>query len=216
MIKIGYQGEMGSNSEAVAEIYTKEKNYKMGEYSLIPLVESTRVINALKSGEIDYGIVAVRNSEAGLVEETCRAMAGKEFVCVKKIVLPIHHCIFIKPDADVKDIRFVTSHIQALNQTRKNRSIRFPDWAEEETNDTAAAARYLSEGILPGDHAVICRKNAGEKYGLKLLYENIEDSPDNRTEFSVLKMPYADGLFGGYQTSESIAKLIEQLMREEK
>ena len=56
-----------------------------------------------------------------------------------------------------------------------------------ETNDTASAARNLSEGFFGDDYAVICRKNAGEYYNLQLVHENIEDLCNNKTEFQVYK-----------------------------
>lgn len=92
----------------------------------------------------------------------------------------------------MEEIKFITSHIQALRQTENNRKLSFPNWSEQETNDTASAARNLSQGVLPDDYAVICRKNAGEKYGLKLVCENIEDDENNRTEFRVYKLPEGD------------------------
>ena len=53
--------------------------------------------------------------------------------------------------------------------------------------DTAIAARYLADGRLPEDTAVLCRKNAGEAFGLHLVAENLEDDPRNMTEFILIK-----------------------------
>ena len=187
MIRIGYQGEVGSNNEAAAEIFAEEQGFSKDEYELIPLVESRYVVSYLKANKIDYGVVASRNSVAGPVKETYEAIKDEYFEFVQTVILPIHHCIFIKQHMEPENIKVVTSHIQALNQTKNNRHIRFPNWEDKETNDTASAARNLSEGIFPDDYAVICRKNAGERYGLKLVCENIEDVRNNRTEFRVYK-----------------------------
>ena len=55
MIRIGYQGIEGSNSEEAARKIAKQ--LKLSEYELIPLVTSKTVIDKLKRDEIDYGVV---------------------------------------------------------------------------------------------------------------------------------------------------------------
>lgn len=192
MIRIGYQGEIGSNNEAAAEVFVKDLGLNKGEYELVPLVESRYVASYLKSKKIDYGIVATRNSEAGAVKESYEAIKDEYFEFVQTIILPIHHCVFIKPNVSEDSVTVITSHIQALRQTENNRKERFPNWVEKEANDTASAARNLSEGIFPDNYAVICRKNAGEHYGLKMISENIEDEGNNRTEFRVYKVSSMD------------------------
>lgn len=153
---------MATNAEAATLEYAIcENNHKI-EYELIPLVNSQNVINLLKAGGIDYGVVAIKNSIAGPVEETINALKGGKYEVVKRIVLPMHHCIFIKPNINVEQIEYIASHKQALSQTRINRNRLFLNWKEKETKDTALAAKELSEGILPDNYAVICRKNAGE------------------------------------------------------
>lgn len=192
MIKIGYQGEVGSNSEEAAYEFAKEKGLQEGEYELVPLVESRYVVSALKQKKISFGVMATRNSVAGTVIETYEAIKDEYFELVATVILPIHHCVFIKPNVEMEEIKVITSHVQALHQTENNRKLSFPNWSELEANDTASAARNLSQGVLPDDYAVICRKNAGEKYGLKLVCENIEDDKNNRTEFRVYKLSEMD------------------------
>ena len=55
-------------------------------------------------------------------------------------------------------------------------------------SDTAIAAEMLSDGRLTEDTAVVCRRNAGEMFGLSMLYENIEDLEGNMTEFKLLRL----------------------------
>ena len=192
MVRIGYQGESGSNSEAAAKRFVKSRGFKSGEYKLVPLVESRYVVSNLKAKKIDYGVVATRNSCAGAVAETYEAIKDEYFEFVDTIILPVHHCVFIKQGVSIDHIKVVVSHIQALKQTRKTIQDKFPTWTKREVSDTAFAARNLAEGILPDDCAVICRKNAGDEYNLLMICENIEDDPNNRTEFRVFKNPTID------------------------
>ena len=184
---IGYQGDIGSNAEAAAEELVRALGLKSGECEFVPLIDSESVARALKDGTIKYGVMATKNLIAGEVLETKLALKKGGLKEVGAVTLPIHHCIFCKPGADVAKLEYITSHPQALKQTRKTRGKLGLKLKETEYRDTAIAARDLSEGKLSENHAVICRKNAGELYGLKLLYENIEDDKNNRTEFKLFE-----------------------------
>ena len=71
MIKIGYQGMEGSNSEEAARIIAEQLAFS--EYELIPLITSKMVVDKLKMKEIDYGVMAIKNSLGGTVQETHEA-----------------------------------------------------------------------------------------------------------------------------------------------
>lgn len=182
-MKIGYQGMENSNSDSAARLFV-ERNEKLRceDVEYIPLVSSKNVVESLLSGKIDYGVLAIKNNVAGEVEETKEALEGaKKIKIIDSLDMKIHHCVFAL-DKDTK-IEAVASHIQALIQTRKNIKRLFGNVQEIEVEDTAIAAKYLREGKLSKNTAVICPKNAGQKYSLTILYENIEDNADNVTTF---------------------------------
>ena len=183
-VRIGYMGIPGSNSEAAAKGFAVMMGWS--DPVLIPLVDSRRTINALEAGECDYGVVAFRNIEAGPVIETRRALADKDMKFVASQWVPIHHCVFVKGEPE--RITAVSSHIQALLQCRQSLKRLFPDAELQESEDTALSAQYLAEGRLPDTTAVICRRNAGEMFGLNMIYEDIEDRDDNMTEFYMFKV----------------------------
>ncbi len=185
-LKIGYQGLEGSNAEEAAHRLAKKLDDENIEF--IPLVDSKTVVGELKRKNIDYGVVAVRNSLAGTVVETFEAIKNEYLELVGTEILKIHHCLFKSTKIELSEIDTIASHIQALKQTANNRKNFFPNCTEYEVEDTAIAAKYLSEGKLKETVAVLCRKNAGEMYGLDLVYENLEDDADNATEFRLFKM----------------------------
>ena len=96
------------------------------------------------------------------------------------------HSLFTKNKND--QIKFVASHIQALNQTKGTRQKLIPNATEIECTDTAYAAKMLAEEKYPNTYAIICRKNTGLFYNLFLLAENIEDNPENKTTFGLFKL----------------------------
>jgi prephenate dehydratase len=161
----------------------------MQNIELLPLISSQNVIDNLKTGQINYGVVAIRNSIGGRVEETYDAIKDENLEVVAEETLAIHHCLF-KKNKDVRDeeINLIISHVQALKQTEKSLGFLYPSIKTMEIEDTAIGARKLAEGIYDDKTAVICRKNAGERFGLVLVKEDIEDSKDNRTEFKMFRV----------------------------
>ena len=115
-MKIGFQGDLFSNSEEAA--FKFSKIHKIKTPCFIPLISSRRVVTALLNKEIDYGVLALENKIAGPVQETLNALSNK-IKMIDTLTLPIHHSLFIK-NKDYK-IDSITSHIQALKQTVKYR-----------------------------------------------------------------------------------------------
>ncbi len=191
MIKIGYQGIEGSNAEQAAKDLVKKLDLRDVEY--VPLVDSPHVIKAMKTGETDFGVCAVYNSAAGMVLETFFATNGVELLIRGETTMNIHHCLF-KKSADIpsENLRFVASHILAIKQCENSIRYRYPQLKSIEVDDTGKAAKDLAEGELTEEYAVLCRKNAGEMFGLCLMDENIEDYKDNRTHFCLFELKNKD------------------------
>lgn len=183
-MRIGYMGIPLSNSEEAATLFAERNGWT--DCELVPLMDSAGVVEALVAKKIDYGVVASHNITAGPVEETEKALKKHNNIeTVQTETVPIHHCVFVKNNTCITAI---ASHIQALLQTRENLSRLYPGAEMIEVEDTAYAAKELSENILPDNVAVICRKNAGIAFGLILAHENIEDRKDNMTSFSLLRI----------------------------
>lgn len=184
-IKIGYMGLRFSNSEEAALEFAKSNDWT--DYELLPLVSSMNVVRSLENGESDFGVVASNNIGAGPVIETELALREKDNIeLLQTKVVYIHHCVFVKRK-DVR-IRTLASHVQALLQTKNTLEKLYPNTDRLEVEDTALAAKMLSEGLLPDSCAVICKKDAGKFYNLILEHENVEDRKDNLTTFTLLKM----------------------------
>lgn len=179
----------GSNAHVAAMELAKSQRFEGVEY--VGLISSINVVNELEKGNIDYGVVATKNSIGGEVVESMNALRNRPLELVATHILPIHHFLF-KKSADISNesLRKVASHIQALRQTSLYIKKNFPAIEESiEVEDTALSAYRLAKGELNEDTAVICSKLAGESAGLTLVASSIEDQKDNRTEFRLLKKP---------------------------
>ena len=183
-MRIAYQGIPGSNSEAVSVLFAQNQGFVAPSY--LPAVHSQGVIDLLNAGEAEYGVMATRNLMAGEVEESRAALESFSHLTVDAQWLSVHHCLFVR-DEGVTKIDCIASHVQALGQCRRTLSRRYGGVEQREVEDTALAARYLAEGKLGQNTAVLCRKNAGEAFGLHLVEENLEDDPRNMTEFVLIK-----------------------------
>ncbi len=185
IIRIGYMGIPFSNTEEMALIFSKKFDLKDAE--LVPLMSANNVMDELVAGRVDYGVLAVENKFAGIVEESRIAKAGVRNL--KELDLmwsPIHHCVFKRNKDD--EVRSLISHIQALMQSQNNLRRLYPGAEFVECEDTAYAAEMLSKGELPEGSAAVCRRDAGEHYGLYLDNENVEDNKENMTRFSLVKL----------------------------
>lgn len=192
-MRVGYQGVPGSNSERAACIMVPSAC--PAGATLVPLVGSRQVVDALLAGTIDYGVLAVRNSIGGVVRETEEALAAiqaRTVITMSTVVLDIRHNLYKLPGIPDGRLRRVASHEQALRQTRRTRTERWPDLAETPVADTAIAARWLTEGRLPSDVAVICGEEAGTACGLELMAADIQDG-ESRTEFHLIGLAGNDG-----------------------
>ncbi len=186
MENVGYMGVPGSFSEVAAEELLQQVG--MTDATLIPLVCSQNILDALRAKEVSYGVLGIRNTTAGPVSEFVKAFDGVSYKVLGEYVLPIHHCLFKKSDVEESALTQVSSHPQAFRQTDHTRAQRWPNLTEHAIEDTAIGAEWLAKGELPATTAVICSRKAGLSWNLDLIAENIEDSTENKTTFWLLQL----------------------------
>jgi len=183
--KIIYQGICGSFSEVAAEKLARQEN--IFKYDLVPAISSENVCYCVDNGNADYGVVAIKNSTVGIVNETKKAIEKRNLSIISVVSFPIVHCLFkFSEIISIDNIKYVASHEQAIGQCRNTIKSIAPKAKEIVVEDTALAAKKLNEGSLSSDTAVICSKKAGEIYNLCLIREMIQDCDTNTTYFALL------------------------------
>lgn len=140
-----------------------------------------------KDGNV-IGMVAIENTIAGSLLHNYELLRDSGMQIVGEHKLRISHSIMCLPEDEWTDITEVNSHPVALMQCREFLK-RHPDLKVVEADDTAGAARNISEHRLRG-HAAICSKFAASLYGMKVLEEGIETNKHNFTRFLVLCDPW--------------------------
>lgn len=183
-IKVGVSGDQGSFSEEAAIIYSTGLGFKP---QIVYLIDMERVLLALNTDAIDFGIFPVVNSRGGLVHPAFKAMGKYQFKMIDEIWLDVKQSLLSKKNIVKADIKAVASHSQALAQCERYLEKEFPKIKLIEWEDTAKAARDLAEGKLKRNVAVITPARCAQMYGLQVLDRNIQDTHPNLTTFIVVK-----------------------------
>ena len=203
---VAFQGEHGAYSEIAS------RNLMPQSAAYLPCSKFSDVFSGVDDGGFDIGIVPVENSLEGAVTQVNNLLTQTSLKVVGETVVPIHHCLLVKPDTDHREIKAVYSHPQALGQCagfleRNNLEPR-PYY------DTAGAAKMLIEEDVTA--AAIASPLCADIYGLEILKEHIEDDPSNQTRFLMLsKTPYrgddGDKCSLVFATTHEAGKLFEVL-----
>jgi len=176
--KIAYLGPEGSFTHQAAE----SRFGAMSEY--LPLATIPSVFEAINAGRAKYGIVPLENNQEGVVNETIDNLGTFDLKIVAEIPLSIAFAFATTSDR-VEDINRVYSKDIAFRQCRKFLYSTFSDSLVEQipTNSTSKAVKLA---LKDNNAAAICSHIAAKTYNLPILYDNIEDSPDNFTRFLII------------------------------
>ncbi|MDP3698134.1 MAG: prephenate dehydratase domain-containing protein [Nanoarchaeota archaeon] len=136
-----------------------------------------QTVTAKKTGQ---GIIPLENMLEGSVRESIKNFLRYQVKINKAYTMPIHHCLA----AQDQNYEVIASHAQALAQcsgfVKKQRNIT----AEE----CASTAKAMSMAAANKKYAAIGSREAAEYQGLPILYQNIEDNPDNVTKFVAISL----------------------------
>ncbi len=174
-LRIGYLGPPGSFSNAAAV----RKFGSSVEY--VPLADIPSVFQEVVRGHSDYGLVPVENSLHGGVVDTLDAFLASSARICAEVKITIHHNLLAK--CPWEQVRTVYSKPEVFSQCRQWLASTARDRDVQPAPSTSKAAEMAA--AQPGI-AAIGSTLAGELHGLHVLFENIEDDPDNQTRFFVI------------------------------
>ena len=181
-LKVGFQGESGSYSEASARI-----QYPNPNYSFVPFRSFRELFEGVESSNVDLAVVPIENSTEGSVNETYDLLVEKPLYVIGEIYQKIHHCLIINKNSSPDEISVIYSHPQALAQCRKyiqNRRLEsIPMY------DTAGSVKFIKE-TRKASAAAIASKHAAQIYDMKVVEEDIEDNSNNFTRFLIISKRY--------------------------
>src|SRR5688500_16490618 len=174
-LRIGFLGPEGTFSHMASV----RKFGSSVEY--VPLADISAVFEEVVRGHVDYGLVPVENSIGGGVVDTLDAFLQSSAKICAEVKITIHHNLLAKEPWE--QIKKIYSKPEVFSQCRHWLSSTAKERHVEPAASTSAAAEMAAN--QPGV-AAIGSTLAGELYGLHVLFENIEDNPDNVTRFFVI------------------------------
>ncbi|HEY0753939.1 MAG TPA: prephenate dehydratase [Ktedonobacteraceae bacterium] len=194
-IDVAFQGERGAFGDEAAHIYFGQRE-EQGAGRLVnpvPCKTFADVFRAVASGEVDYGLVPVENSQAGSINDTYDLLRQHDLFVVGEISHEVNQCLLSLKGQKLADIKRVISHPQALAQS----DIFLRELGVEivATYDTAGSAKMVRDEQLIGV-AAIAAAGAAEIYDLEILERNIQTIKGNYTRFIALgrePTPRAEG-----------------------
>ena len=138
------------------------------------------VFRAVEAGMCRYGILPIENSSAGSVTEVYDLMERYNCKIVRSLKLKVEHCLLARPGVQLKDIKEVVAHEQALNQCSE--FLKSSGAKVTVFSNNAAAAKYVTESDRT-DIAAIASVNCAGLYGLSVLSDHVANSDHNYTRF---------------------------------
>jgi prephenate dehydratase len=173
-MKVAYLGPAKTYTQRVAkELYPDEE--------LIPMKPIIRIVKAVESKEVDFGIVPLENFYEGEVRETLDAISESKTFIIKEKAIEITHCLGVLPDN--KKINKIFSKDQALGQCGKYIYENYPNAITIATSSTSEAVEKIAKEKLI-DSAAIASEEALKNSGLKIIARDL--CKNNKTKFAVL------------------------------
>jgi chorismate mutase/prephenate dehydratase len=177
-LRIGFLGPEGTFShEATVRKFGHSVDYT-------PVADIPGVFQEVVRGHVDYGLVPVENSIGGGIVDTLDAFLSSSARICAEVLFTVHHNLMATcPWSDVKRIM---SKAQVFSQCRNWLSATAVGREQIPHDSTAAAAKLAADPAAGRGVAAIGPKQLADMYGLTVLFENIEDNPDNVTRFFVI------------------------------
>ena len=180
-LRVGFLGPLGTFTEQALKT---QPDLAAAQHVLFRTMPD--VLDAVDTGEIDLGFVAIENSIEGTVNLSQDELAfNHDLLIQREVVLDIEHCLMAKPGTALADVKVVSSIPVASAQCHAFLRNQVGQAELRAANSTAEAARMVAEDSGTGMAAVAPRASA-ELYGLDVLAADIADHPGNQTRFVVV------------------------------
>ena len=168
--------------QGVEGAYSQQACDKLFELpSIVYFKRFEGVFQAIESGLCQYGVLPIENSSHGSVTEVYDLMRKHRFHIVRSTKLKINHRLLAKPGVELKDVREIFSHEQAIGQCSEFLKT-LKDVKVTVCENTAVAAQMVSRSERK-DVAAISAPVCAALYGLSVIKSDISNSDSNFTRF---------------------------------
>jgi len=173
---IAFQGEKGAYSHLACEEMFPQATIK----TCATFEETFKMASEDENIKI---MVPIENSLAGRVADIHYLLTKYKLQIYSEHFQKVEHNLLANVGTELKDIKYVRSHAQAIDQCQK--LIKEFNLKSIISADTAGSAKFISEKNDKTDSA-IASDLAAKIYNLEILKKNIEDGLGNVTRFFIM------------------------------
>ena len=142
------------------------------------------VMDALKSGEVEYGVLPIENSSTGSITDIYDLLIGSEAYIIGEHEVKVEQALIGLPGTPLEDITRVYSHEQGIKQCASFLE-QHPNMKTYVYDSTSAGVKKVAEDKEPCQAAIGSRR-AAEYYNLQVLQADINERSNNCTRFIVI------------------------------
>lgn len=188
MPRYAYLGPAGTFTEAALRQVAGPD-----EAEYLPQVDVVSAIEAVRSGEADYAVVAIENSVEGGVTAVLDTLAtGEPLVLLREMLVPVSFTLAARAGTQMSDVRRISAHPHAWAQCRRWLRTNLPGVVHvPATSNTAPAALLAGTDEKLAFDAALVPPTALEHYALEALATDVADSSRAVTRFVVVGKPGA-------------------------
>ena len=174
-LRIGHLGPRGSFSHIAAV------RHFGSSVECVDLGAIDGVLAEVAAGRCHYGLVPYENSIGGSITESLDSLAAHEITVYAEALIEVEHTFLA--NCPRSDVMTIYSKREIFTQCRTWLARQFPDIELVSMESSAAAVKRAAAEPNAG---AIGSTLAGELYGVKPLYEQIQDTPNNITRFLIV------------------------------
>lgn len=177
--RIAYLGPEGSFTHQAAE----SRFGAMSDYLALPNIRS--VFESIDTGRARFGVVPIENNLEGIVKETIDLLNETDLKIVAEVAISVHFTFATKAEK-LSDIKKIYSKDIAFGQCEKFLNDYFGGKEDDffvQVDSTSKAARLAAQDP---NSAAICSHIAAKLFDVPILFDNIQDSAQNRTRFFII------------------------------
>ena len=188
--RYAYLGPEGTFTEMALRLMVSPE-----EAEFVPVIDVPTALGAVRSGDVDYAVVAIENTVEGGVTATLDTLAeGSPLVILGEVILPVEFELVAREGVEIADIAHVGAHPHGWNQVRRWANANLPGALFVPGSSNAAAAEAVAArkdlGGIPVD-AALAPPGLGARLGLAVLAEHIADLEHAATRFVRVGRPEA-------------------------
>ncbi|MCW2496168.1 prephenate dehydratase [Jatrophihabitans sp.] len=160
------------------------------EATYLPQADVVAALDAVRSGDADYAVVAIENSVEGAVTAVLDTLAtGEPLVLLREMLVQVSFTLAARGGTELADVGRVAAHPHAWAQCRGWLRENLPGAVHvPSTSNTASASQLAGSDELPFDAALV-PPPAVSHYGLQALAHDVADNGGAVTRFVLIGHP---------------------------